>query len=192
MEPKPTYARPAFEDALAAWKKLLALKGLSPELIWIFDENLCFERDPSDSNGFRLGFQMSFTPPPTEAERIAYEYFAEFDAPVVFYRVGSAGGKSVCLVLCDRWFESRMEADGFVAKREWLMSFFPGPSVEIPEIADKERWKNRIVRDRPLHDLDFCMTLRSIHEWLAHGRVLSTYERSALKVLHLWRRILPG
>jgi len=191
MDPKPTYTRPAFEDDLAAWRKFLSERGLPAELIWIFDENLCFERDASDSNGFRLGFQTSFTPPPPDVERIAYEYFAEFDAPVVFYRVGSTAGKSVCLVLCDRWFASKMDAGGFVPKREWLMSFYPGQTTEIPEITDKERWKNRIVRNRPLHDLDFCMTLRAVHEWLAHGRVLSTYERSALKVLHLWRRILP-
>ncbi|PWU10972.1 MAG: hypothetical protein C5B50_24155 [Verrucomicrobia bacterium] len=190
MDRKSTYIRPAFTDALVAWRQLLALRGLPADLIWIFDENICFESDPSQPNGFRLGFQTAFTPPPLDAERIAYEYFAEFDAPVVFYRIGSATGKSVCLVLCDSWFESRMDAAGFVPKREWLMSFFPGQATEIPEVTDKERWKNRIVRERPLHDLDFCMTLRSVHEWLAHGRVLSTYERSALKVLHLWRRVM--
>jgi hypothetical protein len=34
------------------------------------------------------------------------------------------------------------------------------------------------------------MSLRAIHETLAHGRVLTSYERYALKLLHVWRRLL--
>jgi len=48
------------------------------------------------------------------------------------------------------------------------------------------------LRDRPLHDLDFCMTLRAIHETLAHGRVLTAYERYALKLLSSWRHIFAS
>jgi hypothetical protein len=70
------------------------------------------------------------------------------------------------------------------------MAFRPGPNEEIEEIKDKQRWLNRIVRDRPIHDLDFCMTLQAIHETLAHGRVLTAYERYALKLLHGWRKLL--
>ena len=50
----------------------------------------------------------------------------------------------------------------------------------------EQRWKQRILRDRPLHDLDFSMSLRSVHEILAHGRVLTAYEHYALKFLHGW------
>ena len=73
---------------------------------------------------------------------------------------------------------------------EWLMSFRPGGNEEVAEVTDEERWKKRLLRDRPLHDLDFCMTLRSIHELMAHGRELSTYERYALRFLHAWRRFV--
>ncbi|HWH69566.1 MAG TPA: hypothetical protein VNT26_09290, partial [Candidatus Sulfotelmatobacter sp.] len=55
---------------------------------------------------------------------------------------------------------------------------------------DKQRWQHRLLRDRPLHDLDFCMSLQTVHEILAHGRALSTYERYGLKFLHMWRHIL--
>ncbi|HOB34000.1 MAG TPA: hypothetical protein PKH32_14065, partial [Verrucomicrobiota bacterium] len=99
-------------------------------------------------------------------------------------------GRSVCLMLCDVWFEGKDETDGYVRKDDWLMSFHPGTGNEIEEIRDEERWRNRIVRNRPLHDLDFCMTLRGVHEMLAHGRVLTTYEHCALKLLGAWRRIL--
>lgn len=189
MEKKPKHTRPSFEEALSAWKTLLAQRNSPLDLIWIFDENLCFEPAPGSAGGFRLGFQTAFSPPPPEAERIAYDYFAEFDARLVFYRIGSSGGKSVCLVLCDEWFETRTEADGYLRRDDWLMAFRPGAGEEVEEVKDRQRWLNRLLRGRPLHDLDFCMTLRAVHESLAHGRVLTTYERSALKLLHLWRKI---
>ncbi|HWX21897.1 MAG TPA: hypothetical protein VN578_18510 [Candidatus Binatia bacterium] len=189
MDKKPQYNRPAFEEAFNAWKTLLTRRGLPTEMVWIFDENLCFEPAPAQPGGFRLGYQTAFTPPPPEAAPIAYDYFSEFEARLVFYRLGSSQGKSVCLLLCDAWFENKTEADGFVRQDDWLISFRPGTNEEVEQIKDPQRWKNRILRDRPLHDLDFCMTLRAVHETLAHGRVLSTYERSALKFLHLWRRV---
>jgi hypothetical protein len=191
MEKKTQYTRPDFDEALKAWKALLSQRGLPTDLAWIFDENLCFEPGPVGlgASGHRLGYQTVFTPPPPDAARLAYEYFSEFRARLVFYRIGSNRGSSICLLLCDGWFENKGEADGFVRRDEWLISFRPGPSEAVEEITDRERYEKRLVRDRSLHDLDFCMTLRSVHEMLAHGRVLSTYERSALKVLHIWRRV---
>ena len=182
-----SFVRPRFGEALEAWKSRLRLLGLPTDLLWVLDENLCFEKAPG---AVRFGYQLIFTPPPPEAERIAYEHFSEFSAPLVFYRAGSSQGKSVCLLLCDKWFENRTEADGFSKRDDWQMVLRPGPNEEIEEIRDKQRWLNRIVRDRPIHDLDFCMTLQAIHETLAHGRVLTAYERYALKVLHGWRKFL--
>lgn len=192
MEHEAKFKRPAFSDAMNAWKQLLAQRGLPPECVWIFDENLCFETDPGRAGGFRLGYQTVFTPPPPGAEQIAYEEFGDSAARLVFYRIGSSGGKSVCLVLCDQWFEAKGEAEGFARRDEWLMSFRPGAAEEIPVITDEQRWKQRLVRNRPLHDLDFCMTWRAVHEVLAHGRVLSSYERYALRFLGAWRRMLGG
>ncbi|HTL57674.1 MAG TPA: hypothetical protein VL361_18455 [Candidatus Limnocylindrales bacterium] len=190
MASTPSHARPPFDEAVNAWKSRLGLLGLPTNFVWIFDENLCFEKFPNDPAGFRLGYQLIFTPPPPNAERIAYDHFSEFSAPLVFYRVGTSNGKSVCLLLCDKWFEQKTEKEGYSRRDDWLMAFRPGGLEEIEEIKDKERWKNRILRDRPLHDLDFCMTLQGVHETLAHGRVLTAYERYALKFLHGWRRFL--
>jgi hypothetical protein len=184
------YTRPTFDEALKVWQSLLSQRGLPTELIWVFDENLCFESAPSLPGGFRLGYQLAFTPPPPDAGRIAYQHFVETESRLVFYRIGSAQGKSVCVLLCDPWFEAKTEADGFGLRNDWLMSFRPGGPEEIAEVKDQQQWRNRILRDRPLHDLDFCMTLQSMHEILAHGRLLSTYERYALKFLHAWHRLL--
>jgi len=181
---------PAFDEALTAWKTLLQERSLPAECIWVFDENLCFEKDSGRPGGFRLGYQIAITPPPPAGERIAYDHFAESGARLVFYRIGSSRGKSVCLVLCDEWFEGKREADGFTRRDAWRMSFYPGSAGDLEEITDAQRWKNRLLRDRPLHDLDFCMTLQSVHEMLAHGYMLTAYDRYALKFLHAWRRIL--
>lgn len=191
MQHNAPYIRPSFEQALHAWKDLLHQRGLAAEPLWIFEENLCYEKDPTSPTGFRLGFQTRFTPPPLNAERIAYDHFTDFGARLVFYQVGSFQGKSVCLMLCDEWFENKGESEGFVRRDEWLASFRPGkPEDQVEEVTDRQRWEKRLVRDRPLHDLDFCMTLRAIHETLAHGRVLTAYERYALRVMHLWGRFL--
>jgi hypothetical protein len=189
MEEKPSIERPSLEEALAAWAALLKARGLSTDLVWVFDENLCFERDPDSPGGFRLGFQTVFTPPPPNALQIAYDHFCEFDSRLVFYRIGESGGKSVCLVLCDDWFEKKGQAEGYVRHDNWGLSFRPGGAEKVEEIRNEERWEARTLRDRPLHDLDFCMPLRTVHEILAHGRALSTYERYALRFLHLWRRV---
>jgi len=186
MQNKPQYTRPAFSDALASWLSLLKQNGMSPDLIWLFDENLCFEKDPANAPGFRLGFQTVFTPPPAEAAQIAYDHFAEVDAPLVWYRLGTSQDKSVCLLLCDPWFQSKTEGEGFTKRPEWNMLFRTGPQQQLEEVKDKERWEHRLLRDRPLHDLDFSMPLRAVHETLAHGRVLTAYERYALKLLHVW------
>jgi len=186
----PRFTRPTFQAALKEWKSILADRKYSTDLLWLFDENLCFEKSAAGKDGFKLGFQTQFTPPPQEAEQIGYEHFRDFEARIVFYRIGSARGKSVCVLLCDEWFESRDDKTGFVRRDDWLISFRPGDADEIEEITDEARWKERILRGRPLHDLDFCMTLQAVHETLAHGRVLSSYEHYALKFLHAWRRWL--
>jgi len=190
MEKQPDNTLPPFEEAQRAWQALLSERKLPSELIWVFDENLCFEKDPASPGGFRLGFQTNFTPPPPEAEQVAYRHFSEANAPVVWYRLGTFRGKSVCVLLCDEWFRSKTEAEGFIKRPNSLLMFRPGSAGEVEEVTDKQRWENRILRERPLHDLDFCMTLRAVHETLAHGRVLTAYERYALKLLHVWRHWL--
>ncbi len=190
MVKTPKFARPTFNAALDAWRRLLAERRFPTDLLWIFDENLCFESRSDQPGGFKPGYQLQFTPPPPDAERIAFDYFCEFEAPLIFYRIGTSRGKSICLLLCDEWFEAKAAPDGFVRRDDWLISFYPGDPDEIEEVTDEARWKRRIVRDRPLHDLDFCMTLRAIHEMLAHGRVLTSYEHYALKFLHAWKRLL--
>jgi hypothetical protein len=184
------FQRPVFSVALAYWTELLKERGLPTECVWVFDENLCFEADASRAGGFRMGYQTSLTPPPPEAEEIGYNYFNDFRVPVVFYRLGTSHGKSICLILGDEWFRNKNETDGYLRREDWLLYFHPGKAEEVEEVTDAERWKKRLLKNRPLHDLDFAMNLRAVHEILAHGRALTSYEHYALRFLHSWARWL--
>ena len=188
METTRRYQRPPFEDALTAWQALLTKRGLSTDLVWILEENLCFEKDPGTPAGVKLGFQTRFTAHPPGAAKFTYHHFAEVDARLVFYRLGANAGHSICLLLCDAWFEPKDEAEGYVRRDEWLVSFYPGDKEEIEEVTDAKRWHERVVRGRPLSAVDFCMTLAALRELKAHGRVLSPDERFGLKILRSLRR----
>jgi hypothetical protein len=183
METARSYHRRPFEDVLAAWKGLLGRRGFSTDIVWIIEENLCFESDPDAAIGVKLGFQTQFTPHPADAAKVTYQHFAEMDARLVFYRLGQNRGRSICIQLCDPWFEPKKESEGYVRQDEWLISYYPGPNEEIEEITDPKRWQERVVRGRPLSAMDFCMTLDALRELKAHGRVLTPDERFGLKIL---------
>ena len=185
------FRRPDFSGVVSEWQAFLRQRGLPAELIWVFSDNLCFEADGEGRPRPLPAFQVQFTPPPPNAAECAYEYFAEQDCPLVFYRLGSHAGKSVCLILCDEWFRGRTGDEGFVPKEGWNISMRAGDGVELEEITDFQRWRQRLMKSRPLHDLDFCMDLKGVHEILAHGRVLTAYEHYALRFLHAWGRLLP-
>jgi len=183
METTRRYHRPPFEDVQAAWKKSLAKQKFPTDILWILEENLCFEQDPKTPGGVKLGFQTQFAPPPADSAKVTYNHFAETDAPVVFYRLGQSGGRSICIQLCDPWFEDKGENEGYEPRDEWRVAFYPGGQEELEEITDTKRWQNRVVRGRPFSAVDFCMTLDSIRELKVHGRILSPDERIGLKIL---------
>ncbi|HUA37577.1 MAG TPA: hypothetical protein VMA35_04160 [Candidatus Sulfopaludibacter sp.] len=190
MSSPTSFNRPTLNKALDAWKQLLAARGLSSDLRWIFEENLCFEKSSATPGGFHLGFQTKFSPPPEDALDTAFEHFSETDKRMVFFRLGHNLGKSICVLLCDPWFENKGEADGFLRRDEWRVSFHPGPADEIEEITDLGRWLRRVKHGRAFHDLDFSMTLAAIDEIKTHGRVLMPYERFASTMLNRLRRFL--
>ena len=182
--------RPTLIEALDAWKKLLAERNLSTDLLWIFEENLCFEKESGAQGGFRFGFQTKFTTPSEDALDIAFDHFSESGARIVFYRLGECRGQSICVLLCDSWFDEKDESEGYLRRNEWHMSFHPGLDDEIEEITDLSRWLRRVKRGRGFHDLDFCMTLATIDEIRTYGRPLAHYEHFAKTMLHRLRRFL--
>ena len=134
------FTRPNLSDALVAWKNLLADRGFATDLLWIFEENLCFEKKPEVPGGIHIGFQTRFSPVPDESLEIAYEHFCENDTRIVFYRLGENKGRSVCILLGDPWFSDKKESDGFVLRNEWGILFHPGQKIEIEEVTDMRRW----------------------------------------------------
>lgn len=177
------YQRPPFEEALTAWKALLLDHEYSNNILWVLDENLCFEKDPVAPSGVKLGIQTQFTPQPSDSAKVIYHHFAETPARMVFYRIGSSRGRSVCILLCDEWLEGKDEGEGYLRRDEWLISFYPGSSQELEEVTDPKRWKERVIRGRPFSAIDFCMTMAALNELRAHGRVLSPDERFGLQIL---------
>ena len=186
----PIINRPALDEATAAWTACLSRNGLPSEPLWIFSENLCIERSPAVPGSFRYGFQTKFTPPDEDALDIAYDLFCDTNARIVFYRLGSVQNKSVCILLCDNWFEEKSKLDGFERRDDWKISFRPGHPGDIEEITDLTRWVRRVKHDRAFHDFDFGMPLEMINEIKMHGRPLVPYERMAQNMLGRLRRVL--
>ena len=81
MESPASFNRPSLEEALTAWKKLLAERDFSTDILWIFEENLCFEKSrprkavfiPASKSNSRRRLKMHWTsltiifPKPTRA-----------------------------------------------------------------------------------------------------------------------------
>jgi hypothetical protein len=190
MNPPAPFKRPNLSEALDAWKKLLAERGFATDLTWIFQENLCLEKLQMQPGRFHFGYQTKFTPPPEDALEVAFDQFAETSARLVFYRLGGAPGKSICILLCDPWFENKGGNDGYMRRDDWKISFHPGQKDTIEEVTDLTRWLRRVKRDRAFHDLDFCMALTTIDEVKSYGRPLAPYERFAETMMNRLRRIL--
>jgi hypothetical protein len=186
---KPTFARPSLSAALSAWRNCLTQAGLPSEPLWVFAENLILEPGATPDS-LHTGFQVKFTPPDDDALEIAYDIFSETDARIVFYRLGSAGKKSVCILLCDPWLDKRDAEDGFILHDDWKISFRPGYAGDIEEVTDLARWVRRIKRGRDFQDFDFGMALATIDEIKLHGRPLLPYERMAEKMIGNLRRKL--
>jgi hypothetical protein len=190
MSSSATFSRPTLTEALGTWNQLLGERGFATGIVWIFQENLCIERSRAAQGGFLFGFQTAFTPPPDDALEIAFDHFFETNARIVFYRLGECMGKSVCILLCDPWFDAKGESEGYLRRDEWKMSFHPGLDHRIEEVADLTRWLRRVKRDRAFHDLDFCMALATVDEIKIYGRPLAPYERFAETMLGRLRRLL--
>ena len=184
------FTRPTLEEALDAWNKLLAERQLPTNLLWLFEENLCLEKSRVAQGAFHFAFQTQFTPPPEDGLEIAFDHFSGTKARLVFYHAGVCRGRSLCILLCDSWFDGKGEREGFLRRDGWHMSFHPGHDDEIEEITDLSRWLRRTKRSRSFHDLDFCMTLATIEEIRTYDRPLAPYERFAQTMLNRLRRFL--
>jgi len=190
MKSPANLARPTLSEAVEEWKKALAQRGHSTDLVWIYEENLCIEASKVEKGGFHFGFQRKFSLIPADALEITYESFCLTKAPIVFYRLGSHEGQSICLLLSDESFESQVENEDFTAKAVWNIFFYPGDENDLEEITDLTRWIHRVRRGRGRHMMDFCMSLESVEEILIYGRQLMPHERFTSRMVNRLRRIL--
>jgi hypothetical protein len=190
MKSAANLTRPMLSEAIEEWKKALARRDHPTDLTWIFEENLCIEPSKMEKGGFHFGFQTKFSNIPPDALEITYDSFCLTRAPIVFYRLGTSGRQSVCLLLCDRSFDDRSETDSFICHDEWQVLFHPGDEHDLEEVTELTRWIRRVKRGRGRHVLDFCMSLESIDEILIYGRQLMPHERFTSRMVDRLRRIL--
>jgi len=94
---------------------LLAERGFATDIIWIFAENLCVEKSRAEPGGFHFGFQTRFTPRLLMRWTSRSTILAKRTRRLSFYRLGGRPGKSVCMLLCDSWFETGALTTGFCA-----------------------------------------------------------------------------
>ena len=130
MNSPATFKRPTLTEALDAWKTILAERGFATELLWIFQENLCVENSRAERGGFRVGFQTNSRRRPKTRWTSRSIIFAKPVHAVVFYRLGNCPGKSVCVLLCDPWFENKSEAKVICAATNGKCPFTPAKKTK--------------------------------------------------------------
>ena len=54
MNSPATLQRPTLSEALNTWKIILAERGFATDILWIFEENLCFENSRAERGGFGI------------------------------------------------------------------------------------------------------------------------------------------
>ena len=69
------FTRPSLEEALVAWKQLLAERDFATDLLWVFEENLCLERQRAEQGGFHP-LPDAVHAAAEEALDIAYDHFS--------------------------------------------------------------------------------------------------------------------
>ncbi len=85
--------------------------------------------------GFTLRSRRGSRRRTEEALDIAYDFFSETPGRVVFYRLGGIPDKSVCVLLCDSWFDKMDASEGYVRRDDWGVSFYPGLDDQTKEVT---------------------------------------------------------
>ena len=118
MESDTKFTRPTLTEALDAWQQLLAERGFATNLAWIFEENLCIETAARRARAVSASVSR-----PNSRRRPMTRWTSRstiFPRPARgWFFTGSAKspGKSVCILLCDPWFEDKGDADGYCPPR---------------------------------------------------------------------------
>ena len=91
MSSPTSFNRPTLNEALDAWKQLLAARGFATDLLWIFEENLCFEKAPRRAGRFspRLSNQIHRRRPRTRWTSRS-NILPKPTSASVFYRLGDS------------------------------------------------------------------------------------------------------
>jgi hypothetical protein len=133
-------------------------RGLSPNLRWVFRENLCLDLPKPEDKEFRIGFQTRLNPVTEEDVRLVYDQVSRTENPLVFEGLVQAEQFTLCTLLGDPW-----QVDDDVYVPEWDLYFFlKGPYRLWEEIIDENEWRARKKREsKNLSGLDYVFALKS-------------------------------
>ena len=147
--------RPDFDVALAYWENLLKERSVSPDLKWIFHENMFHVRDEATEN-FKLVFETKINPVTLDDVRRVYNQAKLDKGPIVFYMLVEAQEFSVCTLLGDTLTTS---SDVFL--EEWGLYFFAEDFyLSFEEINSPVRWVNaKALQWNRLSELDYVFCL---------------------------------
>lgn len=147
--------RPDFDTALVYWQNLIQEKGFSPNLRWVFRENLYHTRH-ENTESFRLVFETEIHPVTLKDVRSVYEKVRPQECPIVFELLVHAQDFTLCTLLGD---EFGIDEDTFV--EEWNLYFSAQDDyLSFEELSDPTQWaKGKIRQWRHISGLDFVFCL---------------------------------
>jgi len=100
-----------FAEALKAWQNhCLPNAAFRPDCVWIFDENLCFERDPARAGEFQARIPDTVHSPRLTRRRLLNEHFCGIASRLVFYRIGNVARGIRLSGALRPWFEPKGES----------------------------------------------------------------------------------
>ncbi|RYZ87309.1 MAG: hypothetical protein EOP06_12890 [Proteobacteria bacterium] len=148
--------KPDFDVALAYWENLLQERGFSPNIKWVFRENI-FNATSESSGSFKLIFQTKIHPVTLDDVRLVYNQTKSNKGPIVFWMLVEAQDFTLCSLLGDTLSTSR---DIYVD--EWNLYFFTEKLyLSFEEVTSTVVWANAKRHDcHHISELDYMFSLK--------------------------------
>lgn len=127
--------KPEFDVALAYWENLLQERNLSPNLRWVFRENIFNSFDETSGHG-KLVFETQINPVTLDDVRLVYGQAQPDSAPLVLWALVQTHDFTLCTVLGDT-----LSTCDDVFVDEWNLYFYAQKLVfSFEEVTTPEQW----------------------------------------------------
>ncbi len=150
-------AKPDFDIALDYWGKLLKERDFSPNMVWVFRENLFHVKDGVTSD-IKLIFETKINPVTLDDVRLVYNQAKTHRGPIVFEMLVETHDFALCTLLGDTLTTSD---DIFID--EWDLYFFAKDFyLSFEEVRDLAAWMAAKAREwKHISELDYVFCLNA-------------------------------